>query len=253
MAKSKRLVQVRAGRMVKLLLYTQPTSSDEPKARAAKTQVSTPGRMAMNARTSAEKCEELMAANFDRRDLFVTLTYRDAPASREAALRALGVFLRRLRLARDARGETLRYIKNAEHVRDDGSEGRWHHHLVVNGTGADYEEIRELWSPWGDNVDFEGLLADGESYASRARYMCKERPPLGRQCWTPSRGLRRPQRTSELVDDSLTITDRSLPAGAVVLDAHEKHNEWGSYVYYKYLLPYREPRPKRRVRGDGGP
>ena len=253
MAKSKRLITVTAGRMVRILLYDQSSVTDEPKARAAKTQASSPGRMALNARTSTEKLEEVLAANFDRGDLFLTLTYRNAPSSREAALRMLGVFLRRLRAARAARGETLRYVKNAEHLRDDGSEGRWHHHLVVNGTGADYEEIRELWSSWGDNVDFEGLLSDGEDYGSRARYMCKERPPLGKQCWTPSRGLRRPKRVSELVDAALTITDKSLPAGAVILDAHEKHNEWGSYVYYKYLLPWRAPGPKRRIRGDGGP
>ena len=253
MAKTKRLTRVIAGRMVKVVCYKQAAASDGAAQRAAKTKVSSEARCRINARTSAEKCEELMAANFDRRDLFVTLTYRDAPPSREAALRMLGVFLRRLRAARAARGERLLYIKNAEHIRDDGSEGRWHHHLILNGTGNDYEEIRELWSPWGDNVDFEGLLADGESYESRARYMCKERPPLGKQCWTPSRGLRRPKRVSELVDDSLTITVDSLPAGAVVLDHREERNEWGSYVYYKYLLPYREPRPKRRVRGDGGP
>lgn len=252
MGKGKRLVHIRAGREGRIILYTQSLGSDEPKARAEKSKISSAARNRINARTSREKLEELMAANFDRRDLFVTLTYREAPATREAAMRRLAAFLRLLRLARAARGEELRYIKNAEHLRDDGSEGRWHHHLVINATGSDYEEIRSLWAAWGDNVDFEGLLEAGESYESRARYMCKERPPVGKQCWTPSRGLRRPTRTSELVDDSLTITPDSLPAGAVVLEHSEERNEWGSFVYYKYLLPYREPAPDlHRRRGDG--
>ena len=253
MAKNNRLTKITAGRLVRLVRYTQAVASDEPQQRAAKQKISSAARTRINARTSREKCEELMAANFDRGDLFVTLTYRNAPPSREAAMRMLGTFLRRLREARALRGERLLYIKNAEHIRDDGSEGRWHHHLVINGTGADYEEIRELWSPWGDNVDFEGLLSDGEIYESRARYLCKERPPLGKQTWTPSRGLRRPQRTSELVDESLTVTVDSLPAGAVVLEHHEERNEWGSYVYFKYLLPWRERPSKPRRRGDGGP
>lgn len=253
MAKKNRLTKVTAGRLVRLVRYSQAVASDEPQVRAAKQRISSAARCRINARTSREKCEEVMAANFDRGDLFITLTYREAPATREAALRMLGTFLRRLRQARAARGERLLYLKNAEHLRDDGSEGRWHHHLVVNATGRDYEEIRELWSPWGDNVDFEGLLTDGESYESRARYLCKERPPLGKQGWTPSRGLRRPQRESELVDESLTVTVDSLPAGAVVLEHREERNEWGSYVYFKYLLPWREPKPKRRIRGDGGP
>lgn len=253
MAKSKRLVRIQAGRLGRIIVYKQALASDEPAARAAKARISTPARMKINARTSREKCEELMAANFDRRDLFMTLTYREAPATREEANRHLAAFFRLLRAARAARGQRLLYIKNTEHIRSDGSEGRWHHHVVINATGADYEEIRSLWAPWGDNVDFEGLLEAGEDYASRAAYLCKERPPLGKQAWTPSRGLHRPVKTSELVDDSLTITPDSLPRGAQILEHSEDQNEWGSFVYYKYLLPYREPRPDpRRRRGDGG-
>lgn len=253
MAKTKRLVRIQAGRVGWVALYKQAVATDEPKARAEKAKVSSPARMKINSRTSCEKCEQLLAANFDRNDLFITFTYRLAPPTREAAVRCLNSFFRLLRAARAARGERLIYIKNTEHLRDDGSEGRWHHHVVLNGTGCDYEEIRSLWAAWGDNVDFEGLLSGGEDYASRARYLCKERPPVGKQTWTPSRGLKRPVRTSELVDDSLTITVDSLPAGAAVLEHSEEHNEWGSFVYYKYLLPYREPRPDpRRRRGDGG-
>lgn len=253
MAKNKRLVKVTAGRMVRLVQYVQAVSTDEPKIRAAKTKVSSPARIRINARTSTEKCEEVMAANFDRGDLFVTFTYREAPPTREAAIRQLNAFLRLLRSARAARGERLIYIKNCEHLRDDGSEGRWHHHVILNATGRDYEEIRSLWSAWGDNVDFEDLLGGGESYETRARYLCKERPPAGKQCWTPSRGLRRPIRTSELVDEALTVTVDSLPAGSVILEHSEERNEWGSFVYFKYLLPYRQPRPDpRRRRGDGG-
>ena len=254
MSRGKRYLKIEAGRMVRILVYKQVLTSDEPAVRAAKTKISTPARERINARTCWQHCEETMAANFDRGDLFVTLTYREAPRTRDHARRMLGVFLRQLRAARTRRGESLRYIKNAEHLRDDGSEGRWHHHLVINGTGRDYEEIRELWSAWGDNVDFEGLLENGESYETRARYLCKEKPPLGKQTWTPSRGLRKPRRTSELVDDCFTVTPDSLPRGAVILEHSEDQNEWGSFVYYKYLLPWRAPRPDpRRRRGDGGP
>ena len=252
MAKNKRLIRIRAGRQEKILLYVQSMASDDAKTREAKAKVSTPARQRINARTSREACEDLMAANFDRGDLFVTLTYREAPPTREYANRQLAAFFRLLRAARAARGQRLLYIKCTEHIRDDGSEGRWHHHVVINGTGNDYEEIRSLWAAWGDNVDFEDLLG-GETYESRARYMCKEKPPVGKQTWTPSRGLKRPVKTSELVEDTLTITPSSLPAGAVVLEHSEDQNEWGSFVYFKYLLPYRERRPDpRRRRGDGG-
>ena len=154
MAKRKRLTRITAGRYVEAVLYDQPMPNDPPKTRAAKQKVSSAARQKINRRTCWQKCELAMAANFDAKDLFVTLTYREAPATREQALRQLNEFLRELRKARARRGQKLLYIKNAEHLRDDGTEGRWHHHLVVNATGRDYEEIRELWSAWGDNVDF---------------------------------------------------------------------------------------------------
>lgn len=243
--KTKRLTQIRAGRLVTAVLYTQATAADEPHVRAAKLKISSEARQRLNRRASWEKLEALAAANFDKDDLFVTLTYRDEdlPHSREQALRCLNDFLRELRAARALRGAELLYIKNAEHMLDTGEEGRWHHHLFLNATGADYEEIRALWNKYGDNVDFQPLLEDGWDYAGRAQYLCKERPPAGKQAWTPSRNLKRPERCSEMVDDSLTLAP---PPGAIVLEAPAPvNNGWGSYVYLKYLLP-RRPKPQRR-------
>ena len=254
MAKTKRLTQIRAGRLVRAVLYTQPMAADEPRVRAAKSKVSSAARQKLNQKGSWRKCEAVMAENFDADDLWVTLTYRDAqlPPTREAAVRCCNAFLSLLRAQRRTRGEDVLYIKNVEHLTDDGSEGRWHHHLVLNATGHDYEEIRALWSRWGDNVDFEPLLGDGQDYASRAQYLCKERQPTGKQAWTPSRNLRRPQRESELVDDALTL---AAPPGAVILERDQLDNAWGSFVYIKYLLPRRPGRGRspRRKRPPDAP
>ena len=246
MAKTKRMTLIRAGRLVRAVIYTQAMPGDTPAQRAAKTRVSSEARIRLNRRASWEKCEEVLAANFDADDLWITFTYRDAdlPPTREAAVRCLNRFLSMLRQARAARGESVLYVKNVEHLTDSGEPGRWHHHVVLNSTGADYEEIRALWSAWGDNVDFESLLGNGQDYESRARYLCKERQPPGKQTWTPSRGLLRPQRTSELVDDALTL---NVPADAVLIDRDAKENAWGSFLFVKYLLP-RRPQPPDRSR-----
>lgn len=243
--KNKRLTQIKAGRLVTAVLYTQATAADEPPVRAAKTKISTAARQRLNRRASWQKLETVLAANFDREDLFVTLTYRDLdlPHSREQAVRCLNDFLQQLRETRRARGQEMLYVKNAEHMTDQGTEGRWHHHLVINATGNDYEEIRALWYRYGDNVDIQLLLDDGWDYESRARYLCKERPPAGKQAWTPSRGMKRPQRSSELVEDALTL---AAPPGAMVIETQTVDNGWGSYVYLKYLLPYKPRRPARR-------
>lgn len=242
--KTKRLSQIKAGRLVTAVIYTQPAGSDGPHIRAAKQKASSEARQRLNLRASWQKLEALMAANFDREDLFVTLTYRDEdlPHSREQAVRCCCEFVRQLREARALRGEQLLYIKNVEHLRDDGTEGRWHHHLVINSTGSgDYEEIRAAWKRWGDDVDIQELLGEGWDYAIRAQYLCKERQPVGRQSWTPGRGLRRPERYSEMVDESLTLAP---PPGATVIENQTVDNGWGSYVYLKYLLPWK---PRRRA------
>ena len=104
---SKILKQVRAGRLVCAVVYTTPTAGDSPRARAQKQKASTAARERLNARTSFQKLERVLAANFDDGDLYVTLTYDDRhlPENREAAIRRIRSFLSKLRKARKTRGQ----------------------------------------------------------------------------------------------------------------------------------------------------
>ena len=142
---SKILKQVRCGRMVYAVVYTPPAAGDGPRARAQKRKASSAARERLNARTSFAKLERVLAANFDDGDLFITLTYEDGrlPESRDMAVRKIRSFLAKLRAARRARGQPTRYI----YVTEGGCPGgRLHHHLVLNGTGEDLEEVRRVRS-----------------------------------------------------------------------------------------------------------
>lgn len=152
---SKILRKIRAGRVVFAVVYTPCTAGDTPKARAQKQKASTAAREKLNARTSFQKLERTLAANFDDGDLFVTLTYDDKhlPDSRGKAVRKIRTFLSKLRKARAERGEELHYIYVTEGACPGG---RLHHHLVLNSTGTDLEEIRRLWI-YGDNVELRRL------------------------------------------------------------------------------------------------
>ena len=103
---SKILRKIRAGRVVFAVVYTPCTAGDSPKARAQKQRASTAAREKLNARTSFQKLERTLAANFDDGDLFVTLTYDDKhlPDSRDKAVRKIRAFLSKLRKARAGRG-----------------------------------------------------------------------------------------------------------------------------------------------------
>lgn len=85
MAKIKKTIK--AGPLVKTVLYTAPEPRDGPQARAEKSRATTAARKWINDKTARGKMEMLLWANFTERDLYVTLTYDDAhlPKNRKEA------------------------------------------------------------------------------------------------------------------------------------------------------------------------
>ena len=210
----------------------------------------------------------MIAANFDRRDLVVTLTYDDAhlPQSRAEAVKNLKKFFRALRGVRRRQGlPELKYIyvtegfhekRENDWLEGDGSleDRRLHHHVVINTTGIDdLEEIRSLWQG-GGYIRAEPL--DVHYYRELAKYMTKEAreygKQLGKKTWVSSRGLKRPvQPKAEVVPDLMTLT---VPPNADPLESsggEVRLGEFGCYAWIKYI--YRDPedyRLPREVSGD---
>ena len=247
----KRKKVITAGRLVIAVAYTVAGLQDGPKARADKVQMSTAAREAINLRYSWQKLEVLLAANFSSKDLFVTLTYADDlyPVSRAESVKRVKRFLAKLRAARKLKGQPLKYVYVTEQLSSEGN--RLHHHLVINGTGDDYETIRSLWE-WGSDVEISPLEVGGndDGYADVAKYLTKEprecgKAEVGARTWTPSLGLVRPKPEAADMADNETIT---APPGAYIISAPTpSRNEYGEYVYIKYLLPARSaPHPLHR-------
>lgn len=142
---AKRKKTITAGCIVKTILYTAPQPRDGERVRAVKSRMTTAAQKAMNDKTARGRLELLMAANFTGRDLFITLTYRDAdlPAQRRDAIATIRKFLRDMRMLRKKKGQDFRYIYTTENKH---GAGRLHHHLVINATERDIETLRSLWS-----------------------------------------------------------------------------------------------------------
>lgn len=246
---AKTLNQVQAGRLVTAVVYTTPTTADPPRMRRQKSKASTEAREKLNARTSFQKLERTLAANFDNGDLFITLTYDDKhlPDCRDKAVRRVRSFLSKLRAARKLRGEGLRYIYVTEGCCPGG---RIHHHVVLDSTGADIEEIRRLWI-YGANVEIQRLeFHKAYTYEDLASYLTKEprewgHPQVGERTWTPSLGLAKPEPKIERVPDYLTLT--APPEAIVLAKEGPVINGYGEFTWIKYLLPY-QPRKKRKAR-----
>lgn len=231
---AKRKKTIRAGSIVKTILYTAPEPRDGDRARAEKSRMTTAAQKAMNDKTARGRLEMLLAVNFFHRDSsFVTLTYRDGalPAKRAGALKLVRKFLATLRTARRARGKQLRYIYTTE---EKHGEARLHHHLVMNITERSLEEIRSLWLH-GDVIGIRRI--DEREYAALAAYITKasvEGRPVGAQMWTGSRNLAKPVVTVEYVSDDTTL---AIPPEGEYLEGESRGGQYGSYCYIKYRLP----------------
>ncbi|MBQ8936049.1 MAG: hypothetical protein IJ049_06640 [Oscillospiraceae bacterium] len=238
--KTKRHIIEQAGAVTREMLYTPPRNYDQPKARSEKQHITSMARQAMNDRRAWLKLLLLIAANFVwGRHIFVTLTCDNAhlPANRKGAQRLIAKYLRRLRDTLRRQGRELKYIYVIECKH---GEGRYHYHLILNLTKRDEELIRSLWD-WGKVVDVQTLRQDEKGkpdYEAVARYMAKESVdgrPVGARMWVGSRNLKRPERRSEWVSESASL---SLPAGCIELHHQDFGNEWGSYQYIEYYNPH---------------
>lgn len=248
---SKCLREIRAGRLGYAILYTQPSIADAPRARAEKSRATTEARQKINLRMSWQQLELLLFSNFGRDDFLLTLTYDQdhLPADRGIAVKRLRRFIPSLRAARRKRGYTLKYVYVTENKH---GEGRLHHHMVVNGTGCDLDELRSLW-PDG-HVYIQNLRP--REFGCLARYLTKEArdygKAAGKKTWVASQNLKRPNRPkAEIVPDLMTL---SVPPNADPLESSGgeiRIGEYGTYSYIKYIIRDGEDyRPPREASGE---
>ncbi len=243
-AKTKWKKIIVAGPLVIETIYPAVPSRGSDNARAAKRKLSTAAQQRMNMIYSFQKLELVLAANFVKGDLVCTLTYDDLhlPANRKAADAKLKYFRAKLAAERRKNGQELVMVWNTEHKH---GEGRYHHHVVINSTGDDYDIILKLWGQ--GEIDIKPLRVDSEkNYGSLAAYMCKERPEkVGQRCWSYTRNAKKPEMETFRVDDD---TQLQPPKGSVVIKEASEKTMYGSYKWLKYLVPQSYKRRSRRRR-----
>ena len=240
--------RIRAGELVVETLYSVVDSRQPAAHRAARTRASSMAQQLLNHKNSLLRLKLLLAANFDLHDLWVTLTFSDEylPPTREAVRRRVKRFFADLRRVRALRGGGVRYIYSIE-----GGSGRWHVHMVLSSTGAD--DLRQIvaWWPWG-SADVERI---GKRHAEHghpdldtlAGYLAKEGRAsggVGRQAWTPSKGLRQPVVESRRVPDSADVD--APPPGAVGVVASRTEGAWGTFIFLQYWAPPAPTPPRPR-------
>lgn len=137
----------------------------------------------INEQQCIRKLRRKIHANFDKDDLFETLTYkRDCRPDPKGAAHELQLLLNRLRGIWKRTGTELRYIVVTEYKSKS-----IHHHLIVNdlsdGTGA--KRIAQSWSRNG-HANTKYLYEDGQ-YERLAEYLIKETSKTFRDPGNPSK------------------------------------------------------------------
>jgi len=234
MTKEKRVI-FQAGRLWYAKQYTPLHGASPPGEKRERQRYSTRVREAINFRTSYEKLWLILECNFKWNDLFVTVGYCDEklPKTKEAAERRLNCFIRALREDRRSKGQELVYVRVTEGYHSDG---RLHHHLILNAVGDDFETIRRLWAKNGTDVDFE--LYCRKDPVAHAKYITKEprekgRRHVGDRIWRVSRNCRRPTIIKEDVNAGSRLY---APAGAHIQSTNEEINTFGRFQYIRAIL-----------------
>lgn len=187
-----RTTTTKAGDQIEVDIYPSFNKrSDVPKTKRKRE--TKPSQRNLNDKRARRYFNNLVSANFNKKDLWGTFGYNDEnlPASIEEAQRIFKNFIRRINTKRKKAGKgNLRYIYVTE-FNDQGEKIRVHHHIIFSGD-CDRDEIEGMWKH-GDRPETKRLTLDkqGSHLAGLVTYITKD--PRGTKRWTPSMGLNKPE------------------------------------------------------------
>lgn len=244
----------KAGDTLVLTVYPILGRSDRAKAEAARKAMSRERQTRYNRERARRRLALLMDANFGRKDLHVTLTYRGTPPDYEQARKDVRNYLRAVKRMREKAGlPEMKYIYVLEEEGGDGEKRRIHVHLMMTG-GISREALEEKWGRGYANCD-RLQPEEGNGLMELARYFTKLEQEKHRRAWSASKNLRKPRTTvsrtrmsnarvrrlcQEIPGNAVEIMGKLYPA--YKLGAVEPYvSDWIPGVYLRIRLRRRCP------------
>lgn len=209
------------------------------KGRKEKKQKSSLKMIQANEKNAKKKLRRKIAANFDRGDYVVHLTYAPEflPDSPEEAEKILTNYIRRINNRRKKEGlPKMKYIAVTEWKEKDGGKiYRLHHHVIMDGALC-RDTIEELWTaprrkgekvrPSLGYVNVNRLQPSETGFTDLANYLTKGIPNKRR--WRASQGLKEPV----VKKSDYRWSGKKLNQMAALVDVH---TEWEKlYPEYWY-------------------
>lgn len=220
------------GNLYQLSLYsTGFLPGLSPRQRERRRQQTAAYKKRLNAKARLWRLMQIICANFEEmRDLFVCLTYAEAP---ENEARCLEGFHRRVKRALAKLGIEHGYVAVTAAHELDGTPVRVHHHLIMRGAVGPrmYVQLREAieqcW-PHG-TADVRPLRQNEEFFRDTAQYFLDQPTAPGARKYSTSRNLRQPNEPVRLRLPEAAAGE--VPPGVVVIEDEQVSNEHGHYRY----------------------
>lgn len=162
---------------------------EQKKSRSKKKNESRKEQKSLNDKNAKKNLRRRIHANFDNKDLIVSLSYDAAnlPNSEEAAIRDRNNYIRRIKSYRKRNGlGELKYIAVLEYreaTDDKRTKTRIHHHIIISG--MDRDKAEELWGKGIANTI--RMQANELGFEELANYLLKE--PRGKKRWSQSKNI----------------------------------------------------------------
>ncbi|MEK4425142.1 rolling circle replication-associated protein [Solibacillus sp. FSL K6-1523] len=254
-----RVKTIRSGPMLECEIYPIQICSPGGK-RSQKKKVIRQAQSNLNDKNAKKQLIRLVNTNFTKRDIWITLTYKDGrlPADLEQAKKDMQNYIRRLkRHIKKYDLPELKYVYVTEYQdADNKKEKRVHHHMICNFADRDIAE--ELWNG-GGRTQTRRLQPDDFGLEGLARYIAKEKSESTIKRYTPSRNLQQPKIT--IADSKVTrrraekiATEENMAqeifeklyAGYSFKDMEVKYSNYvaGAYIYVR--MKHIEPIKQRR-------
>lgn len=207
----------------------------------------------LNAKNAKKTLIRLINTNFDERDYWLTLTYKDEPESYERALKDVSNYIKcinRLRKKKDLKN--AKYIYVVETRKADGSDARTHVHMVIEH-GLTMDELESKWKHGSRNNCRKLDPDDEDGLTGLANYLAKEpRSTKYRKKWSSSKNLKKPEirknhrdfsnrKVKQMVQNPSMISNIMVSKyKAEFKDAEIKYNKYNNRFYLYIKMYFKE-------------
>lgn len=245
-----------AGDIIEVSKYYAYRAHAKGEKREKRGNPTTEAQKRVNQRKAEKELRLLMAANFENGDALVRLDFAKKPGGSVEMQDLISKAVKKIRKEYAKEGKILRSV----YTKEVGPKGGRHIHMLMNREGMDVLEVlTKCWThgyihidPVTTAPDFSKIAAYFIKYAAKTEET--EGKLIGKR-WYPSRSLKKPKVTKEIIKSNRFRENIKKEPGYVLKKDSVRSgvSEYTGYQYFTYTLVRlgkQESREDREARRD---